>query len=388
MANVFISYARRDRDRVAKLTEALESEGLSVWWDSDLVPGRRYRTIIAEQLAVADSVIVVWTTAALDSDWVQDEAEEARQRGVLIPVTLELVRPPAGFRQVQAADLSQWTGAPQHPDFRSLLFAIRSLVQVAEAQRRTAPAPTPGQVMAPPKVAVADEPETEPQPPRLHPLSGPPEPQTAAEAPAPMAATAADPPPVVAETAAADHAIAETLASPVPMPAVTASPAGAVGAEPPLQPARPSLNTWLVGIAFSVKSWLAAAAVLVLSVMALNGHSSNVTPYYFVVAPLAAAAIASAGARVGLGWGARLSATWASLVVGLLGSLIIDSVSFLGSSARAVYVVFIPIFFFVIAAGGVFVLVAGLGLLTRGGGASRGRQTTEPPPQARGRRAP
>src|ERR1700736_2247408 len=97
----FISYARRDKERVLQLTSALEREGLSVWWDSDLVPGRRYRQMIAEQLTLADSVIVVWTAAALQSDWVQDEAEEGRQRGVLIPVILEPVRAPAGFRQVQ-----------------------------------------------------------------------------------------------------------------------------------------------------------------------------------------------------------------------------------------------------------------------------------------------
>ena len=34
--------------------------------------------------------------AALEADWVQDEAEEGRQRGVLIPVLLEPVRAPAG----------------------------------------------------------------------------------------------------------------------------------------------------------------------------------------------------------------------------------------------------------------------------------------------------
>ena len=144
MANVFISYARRDKARVVQLTNVLESEGLSVWWDSDLVPGRRYRQIIAEQLDGADSVIVVWTAASLESDWVQDEAEEGRQRGVLIPVLLEPVRAPAGFRQVQGADLSQWTGTPEHPEFRSLVFAVRSLVQVARASDRNAAPPAPG----------------------------------------------------------------------------------------------------------------------------------------------------------------------------------------------------------------------------------------------------
>ena len=102
--------------------------------------------MIADQLAAADCVIVTWTAASLGSDWVQDEAEEGRQRGVLIPVVFEPVRPPAGFRQVQAADLSQWAGSAQHPEFRSLVFAIRSLVQIARATGQFAAASPPGAV--------------------------------------------------------------------------------------------------------------------------------------------------------------------------------------------------------------------------------------------------
>jgi hypothetical protein len=151
VANVFISYARRDRDRVLALASGLESEGLSVWWDPNLVPGKRFRDIIATELEAADSVVVVWTAASIQSDYVQDEAEEARLRGVLVPITLEPVKPPAGFRQVQAADLSQWTGSAQHPEFRMLLTAVRALV---DAARRDAEAD-----VAAPRV-VADAPKT------------------------------------------------------------------------------------------------------------------------------------------------------------------------------------------------------------------------------------
>ena len=131
VANVFISYARGDRERIQPLVAALEADGLSVWWDPALVPGRRFREMIAHELSSADSVIVVWTRQALESDWVQDEAEEARVRGVLIPVILEPVKAPAGFRQVQAADLSQWTGSRKHPEYRSLIRAAKGLVAMA-----------------------------------------------------------------------------------------------------------------------------------------------------------------------------------------------------------------------------------------------------------------
>lgn len=133
VANIFVSYARRDRERVLALVSALEHEGLSVWWDPNLVPGKRFRDIIARELEAADSVVVVWTASSIQSDYVQDEAEDARERGVLVPVKLEPVKPPAGFRQVQAADLSQWTGSNQHPEFRILLSAVHTLVEAARA---------------------------------------------------------------------------------------------------------------------------------------------------------------------------------------------------------------------------------------------------------------
>ncbi len=166
VANVFISYARGDRDRIQPLVAALEADGLSVWWDPALVPGRRFREMIAHELASADSVVVVWTRQALESDWVQDEAEEARVRGVLIPVVLEPVKAPAGFRQVQAADLSQWTGSRKHPEYKALIRAAKGLVALAQGGE-AAPAPDPEPDPTPtPAPTSTPTPPPAPDPPR------------------------------------------------------------------------------------------------------------------------------------------------------------------------------------------------------------------------------
>ncbi len=51
MADVFISYAREDRQWVEQLARQLQAEGFSVWWDWDLLVGKRYReTIDTERL--------------------------------------------------------------------------------------------------------------------------------------------------------------------------------------------------------------------------------------------------------------------------------------------------------------------------------------------------
>ena len=36
MADVFVSYSRIDKARVAPLVAAIEAQGWSVWWDPDL----------------------------------------------------------------------------------------------------------------------------------------------------------------------------------------------------------------------------------------------------------------------------------------------------------------------------------------------------------------
>lgn len=127
MADVFISYSREDREWVEGLATQIQTEGYTVWWDWDLLVGKRYREAIDNELKSCKSTIVVWSQHSIQSDFVRDEAEEAQQRNVLVPVLKESVRPPAGFRQIQTADLSTWTGGGAHAEFRRVLRGIASL---------------------------------------------------------------------------------------------------------------------------------------------------------------------------------------------------------------------------------------------------------------------
>ena len=42
MADIFISYARSDRARVAPLVAAIEAKGWSVWWDPAIAAGQQF----------------------------------------------------------------------------------------------------------------------------------------------------------------------------------------------------------------------------------------------------------------------------------------------------------------------------------------------------------
>lgn len=128
MADIFISYARPDRERVAPLARALESLGWSVWWDRHIPPGRTFDDVIEEEIEAARAVICVWTPASVESGWVRTEAAEGLSRGILVPVVMGPVSIPLGFRRIQVADLSQWQPEADHPGFHELVEALRDLL--------------------------------------------------------------------------------------------------------------------------------------------------------------------------------------------------------------------------------------------------------------------
>ena len=135
MASLFISYSRQDLSRVEPLAEALEQEGHHVWWDRHIAGGDAFADAIEQALEAAEVVVVCWTEHSIHSAWVRDEAGSGRDRACLVPVTLDGVKPPLGFRQYQTIDLSAWNGRAQSDALIPLKRAI--------AERNCAVEPTP-----------------------------------------------------------------------------------------------------------------------------------------------------------------------------------------------------------------------------------------------------
>jgi len=111
MADIFISYSRKDRDRAERLADALTQQGWSVWWDRKIAAGESFDRSIEQELDAAKCAIVLWTHDSVESEWVKNEAAAAVERGVLVPVLLDAVRPPLEFRRKQTVDLSGWDGS-------------------------------------------------------------------------------------------------------------------------------------------------------------------------------------------------------------------------------------------------------------------------------------
>src|SRR5210317_2103264 len=99
MADIFIGYARRNRDTIEQLASALEAAGYTVWWDRNIIGGSEFSRDIERELDVANVAIIAWSADASDSPWVKDEAAFARDQGKLLPVLLDSGVPPMGFRQ-------------------------------------------------------------------------------------------------------------------------------------------------------------------------------------------------------------------------------------------------------------------------------------------------
>ena len=128
MADVFISYARADKARVAPLVAAIEAKGWSVWWDPEIAPGREFDDEIDQELQAAKAVLVVWTPTSVASRWVRGEARDAAERGILVPVRFGQARLPIDVRALHTTDLDDWGENPASAAAQACLSALGAMI--------------------------------------------------------------------------------------------------------------------------------------------------------------------------------------------------------------------------------------------------------------------
>jgi adenylate cyclase len=128
MADVFVSYARSDKARVAPLVAAIEAKGWSVWWDPEIDPGQEFDRRIAAELKAAAAVLVVWTANSVASRWVRGEAREGVERGILVPVRFEGASLPIDVRAFHTTDFDDWGEDPRSPQVQEVLRALGAII--------------------------------------------------------------------------------------------------------------------------------------------------------------------------------------------------------------------------------------------------------------------
>lgn len=141
MADIFFSYARIDKARVAPIVQLLTAQGWTVWWDPAILPGDVYRNLIDTELTTAKCVVVAWSDTSVNSDWVRDEAEKGKVTNKLIPILLDDVEQPLGFRQIHALNFVGLNYRPDHPSAQQLIAAVRRKIEASTAPNIASPSP-------------------------------------------------------------------------------------------------------------------------------------------------------------------------------------------------------------------------------------------------------
>lgn len=99
---IFISYSHADRALCETIADALgKAEGLSVWYDKELLAGEVYRNRIVEKIETADVFIVLLSQNSIKSKWVKKELEYAEEKlDRLVPVWLEDIELPGDWQMI------------------------------------------------------------------------------------------------------------------------------------------------------------------------------------------------------------------------------------------------------------------------------------------------
>ena len=128
MSDIFISYARADKEKAELLANAFSQKGWSVWWDREIPPGKSFDETIENALSSARCVVVLWSQTSVSSRWVKTEAAEGAERGILVPALIDNVKIPLEFKRIEAADLSDWQGESSHREFDQLMRIVAGML--------------------------------------------------------------------------------------------------------------------------------------------------------------------------------------------------------------------------------------------------------------------
>ena len=90
MAYVFISYSHKDKAYARKLANDLTRRGVDVWIDDRIDYGKQWPQVIQKSLEECGAVIVIMSTNAFNSNWVQSELAFAQsEKKAIFPLLLE-----------------------------------------------------------------------------------------------------------------------------------------------------------------------------------------------------------------------------------------------------------------------------------------------------------
>ena len=147
MADIFLSFATHDTERVQLIYDALIARGLAVFWSNEIPKGApNYQKVIETELRKARIVVVVWTHGSGESGPVAQECSQAQLDNKLIQVVLDggilpIKFPMEASFKAQKTMLVDWNGDIRHSEWMRLNAStnarLRSVDTSIEGLERT-----------------------------------------------------------------------------------------------------------------------------------------------------------------------------------------------------------------------------------------------------------
>jgi peptidoglycan hydrolase-like protein with peptidoglycan-binding domain len=122
--DIYIAYAREDRERIRPIAEMLQFEGWDVWWDPS-EPTLDSSAALDQKLGSAGAILVVWSGYSRGSEHVRSEAATGLYKNKLIQARIDTASPPRPFDQVEVVNLAGWRGEREDPEWRRVVASIR-----------------------------------------------------------------------------------------------------------------------------------------------------------------------------------------------------------------------------------------------------------------------
>jgi len=136
--DIFLSYARQDRQTARTFAESLINEGFNVWWDASLHSGETFDEVIERNLRDAKAVVVLWSPRSVASRWVRAEATLADRRNKLVPAIIEACDRPIVFELTHTAELADWHGDASDARWRQFVLDLHRMIDTAASREAAA----------------------------------------------------------------------------------------------------------------------------------------------------------------------------------------------------------------------------------------------------------
>ena len=145
--DVFLSYAREDKEFTSKIETALGKQGWRVFKDREIRSGMRWENVLVDQLNQIRCILVLWSKSSVNSKWVLKEARRGLERKNLVQVSIDSTAPPDEFLPYQYRELSALRSEGPDSEYALLLRDIAELVGI-DRPVGTLPDPGPAQITA------------------------------------------------------------------------------------------------------------------------------------------------------------------------------------------------------------------------------------------------